>query len=126
MYRPHSGKNLTTQNIADACHEALGFDVAFGQALGMMRPGGTVVLNGVPPGDFSVNIYDLVMRAITLRGSIVGTRHDLARALDLAAQRGIRATVHPAELTSINSILEKMAAWPMPGRVVLEFPTPAS
>lgn len=97
-------------------------NVAFGQALGMMRPGGTVVLNGVPPGNFAVNIYDLVMRAITMRGSIVGTRHDLARALDLAAQRGIRPTVHPAELNSINSILEKMANWPMPGRVVLEFP----
>lgn len=97
-------------------------NVAFGQALGMMRPGGTVVLNGVPPGDFAVNIYDLVMRAITMRGSIVGNRHDLSRALDLAAQRKIRATVHPAELESINSILDKMASWPMPGRVVLEFP----
>ncbi|RMB60245.1 zinc-dependent alcohol dehydrogenase [Tessaracoccus antarcticus] len=95
---------------------------AFGQALGMMRPGGTVVLNGVPPGSFSVNIYDLVMRAITMRGSIVGTRHDLSRALALAAQRNIRPTVHPADLSSINAILEKMANWPMPGRVVLEFP----
>lgn len=95
---------------------------AFGQALGMMRPGGTVVLNGVPPGNFSVNIYDLVMRAITMRGSIVGTRHDLSRALALAAQCKIQATVHPAELSSINAILDKMANWPMPGRVVLEFP----
>lgn len=81
---------------------------------------------GSAPGAFATNIYDLVVRAITLRGTIVCTRHDAARALDLAAQRGIRATVHPAKLSSINSILDKMAAWPMPGRVGLEFPKSTS
>ena len=75
---------------------------AFGQSVGMMRPGGTVVLNGLPPGDFPINIYDMVMRAITLRGSIVGTRYDLDGALDLAAQARIKATVHPARLQDVN------------------------
>ncbi len=97
---------------------------AFGQAVGMMRPGGTVVLNGLPPGDFPLNIYDMVMRAITMRGSIVGTRGDLARALELAAQARIQATVHPARLDEINQILDEMQVRPIPGRTVLEFGTP--
>lgn len=93
---------------------------AFGQTLGMMRPGGTMVLNGLPPGDFPLNIYDMVMRAITMRGSIVGTRFDLDRALRLAAQARIEATVHPAVLGDINAVLDKMQRSGMPGRTVLE------
>lgn len=93
---------------------------AFGQAVGMMRPGGTVVLNGLPPGDFPLNIYDMVMRAITLRGSIVGTRYDLDRALDLAAQARIEATVHPARLDDVNAALTKLEGSALPGRTVLE------
>lgn len=92
---------------------------AFVQTIGMMRPGGTVVLNGLPPGDFPLNIYDMVMRALTLRGSIVGTRYDNLRALELAAQAGIRATVHPATLDDVNSVLEKLEHSSLPGRTVL-------
>ena len=87
----------------------------------MMRPGGTVVLNGLPPGDFPLSIYEMVMRAITLRGSIVGTRFDLDRALHLAAQARIEATVHPARLQDVNEVLDKMVTSSMPGRTVLEF-----
>lgn len=93
---------------------------AFGQAVAMMRPGGTVVLNGLPPGDFPLSIYDMVMRAITLRGSIVGTRFDLARSLELAAQARISATVHPARLDDINAVLDHMQTASLTGRTVLE------
>lgn len=93
---------------------------AFGQAVGMMRPGGTVVLNGLPPGDFPLSIYEMVMRAITLRGSIVGTRHDLNRALHLAAQARITPTVHTARLEHINDVLDDMEISSIPGRTVLE------
>lgn len=92
---------------------------AFAAAVGMLRPGGTVVLNGLPPGDFGLNIYEMVMRAITLRGSIVGTRFDLDRALKLAAQAGITATVHPARLDDVNAVLEAMQSSGLPGRTVL-------
>ncbi len=94
---------------------------AFAAAVGMLRPGGTVVLNGLPPGDFGLNIYEIVMRAITLRGSIVGTRYDLGKALELAAQAGITATVHPARLEDVNDVLEAMQTSGLPGRTVLEF-----
>jgi len=50
---------------------------AFEQALGMTARGGTVSLNGLPPGDFSLSIFDTVLNGLTVRGSIVGTRLDL-------------------------------------------------
>ena len=46
--------------------------VAFKQAIGMLRRGGTCVLNGLPPGEFPVSIFDVVLNGYTIRGSIVG------------------------------------------------------
>ena len=50
---------------------------AFEQAIGMVGRGGTVSLNGLPPGDFPLDIFGMVLNGITVRGSIVGTRLDL-------------------------------------------------
>jgi propanol-preferring alcohol dehydrogenase len=59
---------------------------AFGQALQMVRRKGTVSLVGLPPGDFPTPIFDIVLKRITVRGSIVGTRQDLSEALAFAAE----------------------------------------
>lgn len=59
---------------------------AFAQALGMVRRGGTVSLNGLPPGDFPLPIFSTVLNGITVRGSIVGTRRDLQESLQFAAE----------------------------------------
>ncbi|WP_421709302.1 zinc-binding dehydrogenase [Algihabitans sp.] len=66
---------------------------AFAQALGIARRGGTVVLNGLPPGDFPVPIFDVVLKRVTLRGSIVGTRLDLQECLTFAAEGQVAANV---------------------------------
>ena len=34
--------------------------VAFKQAIGMLRRGGTCVLNGLPPGEFPISIFDVI------------------------------------------------------------------
>ena len=94
--------------------------IAFSQALGMVRRGGTVSLNGLPPGDFPLSIFDTVLRGITVRGSIVGTRLDLQEALAFAADGRVRATVHAETLNSINSVFERMARGEIEGRVVLD------
>jgi len=53
---------------------------AFSQAMHMTRRRGTVSLVGLPPGDFPTPIFEVVLKRITIRGSIVGTRKELARA----------------------------------------------
>lgn len=52
----------------------------------------------------------VVLRAITIRGSIVGTRSDLQEALDFAASGAVKATVSTDRLQNINDIFERMKA----------------
>ncbi|USX21486.1 alcohol dehydrogenase AdhP [Oxalobacteraceae bacterium OTU3REALA1] len=94
---------------------------AFQQALGMVRRGGTVSLNGLPPGDFPLSIFDTVLNGITVRGSIVGTRLDLQEALDFAARGKVRATVSTDTLENINDVFTRMRRGDIEGRVVLDF-----
>lgn len=93
---------------------------AFGQALGMVRRGGTVSLNGLPPGDFPLPIFDMVLNGITVRGSIVGTRLDLQESLEFAAMGKVKATVSADSLDNINDIFARMQRGAIEGRVVLD------
>ncbi|MFC4727741.1 alcohol dehydrogenase AdhP [Coralloluteibacterium thermophilus] len=93
---------------------------AFEQALGMVRRGGTVSLTGLPPGDFPLPIFDVVLNGITVRGSIVGTRLDLQEALQFAAEGKVAATVSTERLENVNAVFERMHAGTIEGRVVLD------
>ena len=93
---------------------------AFEQAIGMVDRGGTVTLNGLPPGDFPLNIFGMVLNGITVRGSIVGTRLDLQESLDFAGDGKVRATIQTAPLDDINPIFERMKKGQIEGRMVLD------
>lgn len=92
---------------------------AFAQALGMVRRGGTVSLNGLPPGDFPLPIFSTVLNGVTVRGSIVGTRRDLQEALDFAAEGKVRARIQRERLENINAVLANLKSGKVDGRVVL-------
>jgi alcohol dehydrogenase, propanol-preferring len=93
--------------------------IAFKQAIGMLRRGGTCVLNGLPPGEFPVSIFDVVLNRYTIRGSIVGTRLDLQEALAFAAEGKVKATIETQPLASINDVFERLKTGKVNGRVVL-------
>lgn len=93
---------------------------AFQQALGMVGRGGTVSLNGLPPGDFPLSIFNTVLNGITVRGSIVGTRLDLQEALDFAGQGKVRATVATEKLENVNAVFDRMRKGDIEGRIVLD------
>ena len=93
---------------------------AFAQATGMLRRGGTMSLVGLPPGDFPLDIFGMVLNGITVRGSIVGTRLDLAESLAFAEQAKVAATVSSDRLENINDIFARMHAGRIEGRVVLD------
>ncbi len=94
---------------------------AFGQAIGMTRRGGTIVFNGLPPGDFPASIFDIVLRGLTVRGSIVGTRQDMVEAIDFYARGAVRPRVHKRTLEEINGIFTEMKEGAIDGRVVIEY-----
>lgn len=95
--------------------------VAFRQALGMLRRGGTVSLVGLPPGTFETPIFDVVLKGLTVRGSIVGTRKDLEEALQFAAEGKVKATIERQPLEAINDIFARLKRGDVEGRVVLQF-----
>jgi len=94
---------------------------AFEQALGMVRRGGTISLNGLPPGSFPLPIFDMVLNGITVRGSIVGTRLDLQESLQFASEGKVKATVATERLENINTIFERMHKGDIQGRIVIDF-----
>ena len=93
---------------------------AFSQALRLVRRKGTISLVGLPPGDFQTPIFDVVLKRITLRGSIVGTRNDLAEALAFAADGKVRAHIHKAKLDDINQVFADLKAGKVDGRIVID------
>ncbi|SFR78258.1 alcohol dehydrogenase, propanol-preferring [Agromyces sp. CF514] len=94
---------------------------AFGQAIGMTRRAGTAVFVGLPPGDFPAAIFDIVLRGITVRGSLVGTRQDLEEALDFYARGLIHPTVTEDRIENINEIFERLEAGKVDGRIVVTY-----
>ncbi|GLR89901.1 alcohol dehydrogenase AdhP [Bradyrhizobium iriomotense] len=94
---------------------------AFAQALKMVRRKGTVSLVGLPPGEFPTPIFDVVLKRITVRGSIVGTRRDLDEAIAFAADGKVHAEVTKVPLAEINAVFDKMKAGKIDGRMVLDF-----
>lgn len=93
---------------------------AFEQAVGMVRRGGTVSLVGLPPGDFPLDIFGLVLNGVTVRGSIVGSRLDLQESLEFAEQGKVAATVATDSLDNINDVFARMHAGTIEGRIVLD------
>jgi propanol-preferring alcohol dehydrogenase len=94
---------------------------AFSQALQFVRRKGTVSLVGLPPGDFATPIFDVVLKRITLRGSIVGTRKDLAEAIEFASEGKVKAHIHQRPLEDINGVFADLKAGKVDGRIVVKF-----
>ena len=92
---------------------------AFAQALKIVRRKGTISLVGLPPGEFQTPIFDVVLNRITIRGSIVGGREDLAEAIAFAAEGKVRAEIHKTKLDDINSVFFNLKAGKVDGRAVM-------
>jgi len=94
---------------------------AFKQGVGMTRKCGTCVLVGLPPGEFPTPLFDVVANCITIRGSFVGNRRDMAEALAFAADGKVKADIELQPLSAINQVFERLARGDVPSRVVLDF-----
>ncbi|MCQ9377263.1 zinc-dependent alcohol dehydrogenase [Methyloversatilis sp. XJ19-49] len=96
---------------------------AFKQGIAMTRKHGTCVLVGIPPGEFPTPLFEVVANCITIRGSFVGNRQDMAEALAFAADGKVKADIEVQPLSAINAVFERLAKGEVPSRVVLDFTT---
>lgn len=102
--------------LVTAVHES-----AFRQALDMARRGGTAVFTGLPPGEFPAPIFDIVFKGITIRGSLVGTRQDMAEALDYYARGLVTPTVTECSLDDVNDVFDRMRRGTIDGRYSIKY-----
>jgi propanol-preferring alcohol dehydrogenase len=95
--------------------------IAFKQGVGMTRKTGTCVLVGLPPGEFPVPLFDVVANCITIRGSFVGTRQDMAETLAFAAAGKVKVDFELQPLSAINDVFDRLEQGKVPSRVVLDY-----
>ncbi len=98
------------------------------QGMDMLRRGGRQVLVGLPAkdkhgkNDFKVSIFWSVLLERELAGSIVGTRQDLAEALEYAAEGKVKSEVTKVvKLEEVADIFEKLQKGEFLGRAVIDF-----
>jgi propanol-preferring alcohol dehydrogenase len=64
----------------------------------------------------------VVANCVSIRGSFVGNREDLAESLSFAAEGKVNADIELQPLSAINGIFERLQHGEVPARVVLQFP----
>lgn len=120
-----------TTDPVEAIHDLGGLDVAvalapspdsFGQALRSLRRGGRLVCVALPAdGTLTVPVFDLVLGGLTVLGSIVGTREELAEVFDLHARGRTRVVTETRKLDDVNAAVDDLLAGRVPARLVMEF-----
>jgi alcohol dehydrogenase, propanol-preferring len=93
---------------------------AMEQAFHMLRPKGTMALVGLPPSMISLPVFDTVLKRITVRGSIVGTRQDLEESLQFAGEGKVASHFTWDKIENINAIFARMEEGKIDGRIVLD------
>lgn len=93
---------------------------AFNEAVESVRAGGTVVAVGLPSESMDLSIPRLVLDGIHVVGSLVGTRADLAEALQFGAEGKVVPKVALRPIEDINEVFDEMEAGKIQGRVVLD------
>ncbi|MCL8250492.1 zinc-dependent alcohol dehydrogenase [Aeromicrobium fastidiosum] len=104
---------------------ALAFAVSprsFEQAFASLRPGGRLVCVAMPAdGDLSIPIFDTVIKGISIIGSIVGTRGDLAEVFELHRLGRTRVVAEGRKLDDVNAAIADVLSGSVPARLVFEF-----
>lgn len=94
----------------------------FEQAFASLKRGGTLVMVALPADNsMTLPIFETVLKGITVRGSIVGTRVDLQDVFDLHAQGRTRVHTETRDLATVNEDFEAVESGKVAGRLVYTF-----
>ncbi|KRF26274.1 alcohol dehydrogenase AdhP [Phycicoccus sp. Soil803] len=125
--------NAATTDPVPAIAELGGADVAvalavtpkaFEQAFATLRRGGRLVCVALPPesdGPMHLPIFETVLKGISVIGSIVGTRQDLAEVFRLHALGRTRVIAESRKLDEVNEAIEDVLHARTAARLVFQF-----
>jgi propanol-preferring alcohol dehydrogenase len=92
---------------------------ALEQGARMLRRGGTVMLVGVAPEPLPLSVFDMVIKGLSVRGTLIGNRQELREALALVASGAVKPIVESRTLEDVNGAIEALRQRKVNGRVVL-------
>ena len=94
---------------------------AFEQAYGSLRRGGRLVFVGLPADNhIQLPIFETVLQGITVAGSIVGTRLDLAETFQLHAEGRTKVIRETRQLDDVNPAFEEVEKGQAAARLVFD------
>jgi propanol-preferring alcohol dehydrogenase len=124
--------NAASVDPVAAIEELGGADVAivlavipqvFEQAFASLRRGGRLVCVGLPPetdGPMALPIFPTVLKGITVVGSIVGTREDLAEVFELHRLGRTKVVAEARKLDDVNQAIADVLSGNTTARIVFE------
>lgn len=86
-----------------------------------LNPNGRLVLVGLPADNrLELPVFETVLKGISVIGSLVGTRNDLAECFALHAQGRTRVVAETRRLEDVNECFEEVLAGRVPARLVFD------
>jgi alcohol dehydrogenase, propanol-preferring len=92
---------------------------AIHQAFRSLKRNGTLVLVGLAMSQYELPLVDTVLKGITVRGSYLGSRQDLAEVFALASAGMLRAHVQTYVLEETPAVLDRLRSGEQMGRAVI-------
>lgn len=117
-----AGRTLHKQwGGTDAAIVLTGSPSAIQPAFRALKRGGTLVLAGLSTNQYELPIVDTVLKGVSVRGSYLGNRGDLAEVFRLAQAGAGRPHVEKHTLDETPELFEKMRRGEILGRAVVAF-----
>jgi propanol-preferring alcohol dehydrogenase len=107
---------------ADAAISVAVAPVAMRQAFDSLKRGGRLVLVALPKDNvLELPIFETVLKGISVIGSIVGTRLDVAEVFELHAAGRTRVIADVRRIEDVNACIDQVLSGQVPARLVFEF-----
>jgi propanol-preferring alcohol dehydrogenase len=120
--RSDQAKQIADLGGADIALVTVPSPAAMAAAHAALNPTGRLVLVGLPADNrLTLPVFETVLPGITVRGSLVGTRNDLADCFSLHAAGRTRVIAEPRALEDVNACFDEVLAGTVPARLVFEF-----
>ena len=97
--------------------------IVFEQAFNSLRRGGRLICVALPADGaaMTISIFDTVIKGISVIGSIVGTRRDLAEVFALHAAGKTRVIAETRSIDDVNEAIAEVLSGHVPARLVFEY-----
>jgi propanol-preferring alcohol dehydrogenase len=120
---PESARNVLLKEMGgvDASIVFTASAAAVPVAFGCLRRRGSMILVGLTADTYTFSVNETVLKGARIQGSYLGSRADLERVFQLAAEGTVKPAVTTHPLEEAPFLIDKLAAAQLVGRAVITF-----